>query len=44
MIGMVTGVIRMVLDFIYVEPVCGEQDTRPPIVKDVIFNILKIIL
>lgn len=25
----------MILDFVYTEPPCGEQDTRPFIVKDV---------
>lgn len=33
--GMVTGIIRMILDFTYIEPACGEEDTRPLIVKDV---------
>ena len=37
MVGLLTGVIRMVLDFIYVEPACGEEDTRPSIIKDVTF-------
>ena len=35
MAGMVTGLVRMILDFIYVEPTCGENDNRPAIVKDV---------
>ncbi len=35
MVGMVTGIIRMVLDFIYTEPTCGEIDLRPGIVKNV---------
>ena len=38
MVGLLTGVIRMVLDFIYVEPACGEEDTRPSIIKDVTLN------
>ena len=47
--GMITGLIRMVLDFVYVEPMCGEEDTRPTIVKDVrqafsiVFNHLSFI-
>ena len=36
MAGMVTGVIRMILDFIYIEPACGEVDQRPSIIKNVI--------
>lgn len=43
MIGMLTGVIRMVLNFIYVEPECGEPDTRPSIIKNVSFNKLFVI-
>ncbi|XP_009984425.1 PREDICTED: sodium/myo-inositol cotransporter 2 [Tauraco erythrolophus] len=32
-IGLVMGFIRMVLDFIYPEPYCGETDSRPGVVK-----------
>ena len=35
MAGMLTGFIRMCLDFVYIEPACGEIDLRPAIVKDV---------
>ena len=31
MIGLIVGVIRMTLDFIYTEPRCGEVDMRPRI-------------
>lgn len=41
MVGMITGVTRMVLDFVYTEPPCGEADTRPRIVKDVNINQFK---
>lgn len=27
------GVIRMVLDFIFPEPQCGERDTRPGVLR-----------
>jgi hypothetical protein len=37
MSGLLVGMVRMVLDFIYVEPACGEEDLRPSIVKDVGF-------
>ncbi|NXJ94683.1 SC5AB protein, partial [Corythaixoides concolor] len=32
-IGLVIGIIRMVLDFVYPEPYCGETDYRPGVVK-----------
>ena len=35
MYGLTAGVIRMVLDFSFPEPMCMELDTRPAIVKDV---------
>jgi len=35
MLGLVMGVTRMLLDFIYVEPLCGQIDTRPAIVAKV---------
>lgn len=33
MIGLLLGVIRLVLDFVYPEPQCGEQDRRPGVVR-----------
>ncbi len=35
MAGLLVGLIRMILDFVYIEPACGEEDTRPAFVKDV---------
>ena len=35
MIGLLSGLIRMILDFVYIEPSCGEEDNRPGIVKNV---------
>jgi hypothetical protein len=35
MIGLLTGIIRMILDFIFSEPACGEQDKRPFLTKNV---------
>jgi len=29
MVGFVIGVVRMILDFVYTEPGCGEEDHRP---------------
>ncbi|XP_016045269.2 sodium/myo-inositol cotransporter 2 isoform X2 [Erinaceus europaeus] len=31
--GLLLGLIRLVLDFVYVQPLCNEQDTRPAVVK-----------
>jgi hypothetical protein len=32
MMGTLVGVSRMILDFIYPEPACGEEDVRPAII------------
>lgn len=32
--GHTCGVIRMVLDFVYPAPQCGDEDTRPAIVAN----------
>ena len=40
MIGLIIGVIRMVMDFSYPEPLCMEHDTRPSIVADVSYVYL----
>ncbi|NXI76177.1 SC5AB protein, partial [Rhipidura dahli] len=32
-VGLLLGVVRLVLDFIYPEPQCGEPDGRPGVVK-----------
>ena len=33
MAGLLVGVIRMILDFVYPAPLCGEIDSRPGVVK-----------
>ena len=33
MSGFVVGMTRMVLEFIYTEPMCGEEDTRPAFIQ-----------
>ncbi|NP_001079025.1 solute carrier family 5 (sodium/inositol cotransporter), member 11 L homeolog [Xenopus laevis] len=43
-IGLVVGLIRMVLDFIYVAPQCDQPDTRPGVVKYVHYLYLSMIL
>uniref|UniRef100_A0A3Q0KMC9 Inositol transporter n=1 Tax=Schistosoma mansoni TaxID=6183 RepID=A0A3Q0KMC9_SCHMA len=35
MYGLITGLIRLILTIIYHEPVCGEEDNRPWIIKDI---------
>ncbi|CAH2307483.1 sodium myo-inositol cotransporter 2 [Pelobates cultripes] len=42
--GLVVGVTRMVLDFIYVAPQCDQPDTRPGVVKYVHYLYLSMIL
>ncbi|CAG2113757.1 unnamed protein product [Medioppia subpectinata] len=32
-IGLVAGVVRLIVNLIYREPICGEQDLRPNILK-----------
>nr|XP_006822359.1 PREDICTED: sodium/glucose cotransporter 4-like [Saccoglossus kowalevskii] len=44
MIGLAIGMTRLVLDFVYPGPACGEEDTRPSIVGDVHFLYFGIIL
>ena len=38
MAGLVIGSIRMILDFIFTEPACGEEDLRPGIIKNVNYD------
>ena len=40
MIGLIIGVLRMVMDFSYPEPLCMEHDTRPSIVANVSLSLL----
>ncbi|XP_013929873.1 PREDICTED: sodium/myo-inositol cotransporter 2-like [Thamnophis sirtalis] len=41
---MVIGLIRMVLDFVYLQPGCGESDDRPAVVKYVHYLYFSMIL
>ncbi|KAM4640835.1 sodium/glucose cotransporter 4 [Discoglossus pictus] len=43
-IGLVVGLIRMVMDFVYLAPACGVEDTRPILLKDVHYLYFAIIL
>ena len=40
MMGTLVGASRMILDFVYEEPMCGEEDTRPAILADVPLHVL----
>ncbi|XP_042319423.1 sodium/glucose cotransporter 4 [Sceloporus undulatus] len=44
MFGLVVGFIRMVMEFIYMAPSCGEEDQRPSVMKDVHYLYFAIIL
>ena len=36
--GQIAGIIRMILDFVYPSPKCGEPDLRPAIIAKVHFT------
>lgn len=44
MVGLVVGMIRFIWEFSYPSVPCGEEDTRPPIIKDVHYLHFGIIL
>ncbi|NXF14595.1 SC5A9 protein, partial [Rhodinocichla rosea] len=44
MAGFVVGVVRMILEFSYSAPSCGEQDRRPAVLKDVHYLYFALIL
>ncbi|KAG8436935.1 hypothetical protein GDO86_007859 [Hymenochirus boettgeri] len=43
-IGLIVGVIRMVMDFVYQAPSCGEEDLRPSVLKDIHYLYFALIL
>ncbi|XP_071976171.1 sodium/myo-inositol cotransporter 2 isoform X2 [Engystomops pustulosus] len=43
-IGLVVGIIRMVLDFVYTAPRCDQVDTRPAVVKYIHYLYFSMIL
>ncbi|XP_077306411.1 sodium/glucose cotransporter 4-like [Lithobates pipiens] len=43
-IGLVVGLVRMIMDFVYQAPNCGEKDTRPALLKDVHYLYFAIFL
>ncbi|RXM29220.1 Sodium/glucose cotransporter 4 [Acipenser ruthenus] len=44
MIGLMIGFIRMIMEFVYTVPSCGEVDNRPALVKDVHYLYFAMIL
>uniref|UniRef100_K7FEA8 Sodium/myo-inositol cotransporter 2 n=1 Tax=Pelodiscus sinensis TaxID=13735 RepID=K7FEA8_PELSI len=44
LIGMLLGFIRLVLDFVYLQPQCGEPDRRPSVVRYVHYLYFSMIL
>lgn len=44
MAGLVVGLIRMVLEFCYPPPACGQPDGRPAVVADVHYLYFALIL
>lgn len=43
-IGHSVGISRMVLDFIYPSPKCGEPDTRPGVVANIHFTYFSVLV
>lgn len=43
-LGLLLGLIRLVLDFIYVQPLCDQLDERPAVVRDVHYLYFSMIL
>uniref|UniRef100_A0A8C1ZNG9 Solute carrier family 5 member 9 n=1 Tax=Cyprinus carpio TaxID=7962 RepID=A0A8C1ZNG9_CYPCA len=44
MVGLVVGTVRMVMEFVYSTPSCGEADLRPALLKDVHYLYFALIL
>ncbi|XP_027694060.1 sodium/glucose cotransporter 4 isoform X2 [Vombatus ursinus] len=42
--GLVVGALRMILEFSYGTPLCGEPDTRPAVLKDVHYLYFALLL
>ncbi|XP_038192575.1 sodium/myo-inositol cotransporter 2 isoform X5 [Arvicola amphibius] len=43
-LGLLLGLVRLALDFVYVEPRCDQPDERPSVVKDVHYLYFSMIL
>jgi len=44
MVGLVVGTVRMVMEFVFGTPSCGEKDLRPALLKDVHYLYFALIL
>uniref|UniRef100_A0A8C6ZT40 Solute carrier family 5 member 9 n=1 Tax=Nothoprocta perdicaria TaxID=30464 RepID=A0A8C6ZT40_NOTPE len=44
MVGLAIGLIRMIMEFIYSTPSCGEEDRRPAVLKDLHYLYFALIL
>ncbi|XP_069792442.1 sodium/glucose cotransporter 4 [Narcine bancroftii] len=44
MVGLILGLVRMVMEFVYGTPSCGEEDKRPSFIKDVHYLYFALIL
>ena len=44
MVGLSVGVVRMILDFVYPEPGCGEADDRPLVVARIHYMYFALML
>ena len=42
--GLIVGGVRMVLEFIYTAPSCGQEDLRPPVIAKVHYLYFALIL
>nr|XP_038957460.1 sodium/myo-inositol cotransporter 2 isoform X2 [Rattus norvegicus] len=43
-LGLLLGLVRLILDFVYVQPRCDQPDDRPAVVKDVHYLYFSMIL
>ncbi|XP_005521350.2 PREDICTED: sodium/glucose cotransporter 4 [Pseudopodoces humilis] len=43
-VGLVVGLVRMIMEFIYTAPSCGEEDRRPAVLKNVHYLYFALIL
>ncbi|XP_041913765.1 sodium/glucose cotransporter 4 isoform X2 [Alosa alosa] len=44
MVGLAVGTVRMVMEFVYGTPSCGQEDTRPALLKDIHYLYFALIL
>ena len=43
-IGFIVGIVRMIINFSFKAPVCGEPDTRPSILRNVHYLYFALVL